>query len=624
MRCHRINGPNGPVILACTVDFAPWFTVLFVRDRSLRLVVLFLVSPLLTPDTRSVWSIVLAMSDYVVPSFGSLQVHSPLESLVRRTSSRRRPNAPPSPLAEDGTDFYPPAPLLDAPPRRHSNHPPPSPLLHTSFRASIATQSSSYSSAEPYGYTRSHMSNGSQDIPFDDDSSVYSVSTATIPNYSRTSNIDVDKPEAIASSSSRGRVRNSIRRTPPRHSGAFSDATDERYERRSTDSATDPFMYQRSRSQNSSAVPTVVVSVEDSDEAINGYDDEQGNALSSPSPDSKLSAGRTPSAVPRNMNFSRPGKPGGASEEAKRQVLARNAFRSTSTYSSLKSSEQPRLQSSPHRMGEPSQLEATQITEITSGLSPSSSSMPPTRRPSNPRAAAGSHLVPLMRGPPSVSSSSNSVYSMYSYYQLDSPSPSPTSETLQVPPSPHDPPPRTPPTRTPSPMNPASAPKADPERLVLADQLLQEGIQHHEANRLRQAAAAFERSAKTPGGSGVGMLMWGLTLRHGWGCPKDEVLGFSWLRRAAQSAVGDLERARTGIDTSAVRGELVFAIYEVGQCFFHGWGVKKDQKMAVVSYFLRSFYFWLWAVGSNPSVLFSSRIKPWRYGRTTGACVLLC
>ena len=27
----------------------------------------------------------------------------------------------------------------------------------------------------------------------------------------------------------------------------------------------------------------------------------------------------------------------------------------------------------------------------------------------------------------------------------------------------------------------------------------------------------------------------------------------------------------------------MLAIYEVGQCFFHGWGVAKDQKMAVVS-----------------------------------------
>jgi len=114
--------------------------------------------------------------------------------------------------------------------------------------------------------------------------------------------------------------------------------------------------------------------------------------------------------------------------------------------------------------------------------------------------------------------------------------------------------------------------------------LLQEGIQHHEANRLREAAIAFEKSATTPGGSGVGMLMWGLTLRHGWGCPKDEALAFSWLRRAAEVAVGDLERARAGLDIGAVRGELILAIYEVGQCFFQGWGVKKDQKMAVVSH----------------------------------------
>lgn len=33
----------------------------------------------------------------------------------------------------------------------------------------------------------------------------------------------------------------------------------------------------------------------------------------------------------------------------------------------------------------------------------------------------------------------------------------------------------------------------------------------------------------------------------------------------------------------SLQTELVLAIYEVGQCFFHGWGVKKDQKMAVVS-----------------------------------------
>ncbi|KAF8139754.1 HCP-like protein [Boletus edulis] len=86
------------------------------------------------------------------------------------------------------------------------------------------------------------------------------------------------------------------------------------------------------------------------------------------------------------------------------------------------------------------------------------------------------------------------------------------------------------------------------------------------------------------GGCGVGMLMWGLTLRHGWGCEKNEKSGFKWLTKAAESAVQDLEKAKKGLEVKGVKEELVLAIYEVGQCFFQGWGVAKDQKMAVSYY----------------------------------------
>lgn len=94
----------------------------------------------------------------------------------------------------------------------------------------------------------------------------------------------------------------------------------------------------------------------------------------------------------------------------------------------------------------------------------------------------------------------------------------------------------------------------------------------------------FEKSAKENGGCGGGMLMWGLTLRHGWGCEKNEKVGFKWLSKAAESAIADLETAKSsnGKDTQLVQDELVLAIYEVGQCFFHGWGTSKDRKMAVV------------------------------------------
>ncbi|KAI0735842.1 HCP-like protein [Earliella scabrosa] len=77
--------------------------------------------------------------------------------------------------------------------------------------------------------------------------------------------------------------------------------------------------------------------------------------------------------------------------------------------------------------------------------------------------------------------------------------------------------------------------------------------------------------------------MWGLAQRHGWGCEKNEMTGFKWLRRAAELAVADLEKGQQG-DMSAVRSELVLAIYEVGQSFYRGWGVQKDKEMAVQYY----------------------------------------
>jgi len=116
------------------------------------------------------------------------------------------------------------------------------------------------------------------------------------------------------------------------------------------------------------------------------------------------------------------------------------------------------------------------------------------------------------------------------------------------------------------------------------DEYLQLGIKHHEANRLEESAHCFERSAKEQGGCGVGMLMHGLSLRHGWGCPRNEKSGFHWLKKAAELAVTDLEKGKQGVDAMAVRSELILAIYEVGQSFYQGWGVPKDKKMGV-SYF---------------------------------------
>jgi hypothetical protein len=507
--------------------------------------------------------IVLAMSEYVISSVENLQLSSPLDTLVRTSSRRRRPNPTQLTLAQEGSSEasesqYIFVPTLDAPPKK-SHHPPPSPLLHTRFRASVATQSSFNNSVDLSARSNSQIGRASRDA---DDISIYS--TASDPHLN---------PDHLSTTLSdrhfSGGFRNLFQRSDFSPSSGTSAVVDGHSGDHLKNGAMDPYIHQRSPSSTSPSVPIVVVSEEP--DILDSYNNEGWNASSSPSPDSHVFAGRFRSILPKNLNFSRPVKPGdvSVSETSKRQVLARNAFRSTLTQSNLQPSAQP---SPPSRSGRTSPFEH--------GPSDSPSApVPSAPFPSRPHVAISTNNpIPLLHEPPPLSPAT-SLYSMYSYYQLDSPhSPnSPKSDTLQVPPSSQGPP-----SRSPSPMR-AQAPSSDLQKLDLADQLLQEGIQHHQANRLKEAAVAFERSATTPGGSGVGMLMWGLTLRHGWGCAKNESLGFTWLRRAAEAAVGDLERARSGAETSAVRGELVLAIYEVGQCFFHGWGVKKDQKMAVVS-----------------------------------------
>ena len=139
--------------------------------------------------------------------------------------------------------------------------------------------------------------------------------------------------------------------------------------------------------------------------------------------------------------------------------------------------------------------------------------------------------------------SPDSLYSAYSYYDYERAVPSPSGSRT--------------PTRTSDvkqPQRPHSSTSSSrsslrsPEGLRTPQEYLQLGIQHHEANRLRESARCFERSATEEGGCGVGMLMYGLSLRHGWGCARNEKAGFKWLRKAAEHAVEDLERVRMNGD----------------------------------------------------------------------------
>ncbi|KAI7906209.1 uncharacterized protein BX663DRAFT_255852 [Cokeromyces recurvatus] len=109
-----------------------------------------------------------------------------------------------------------------------------------------------------------------------------------------------------------------------------------------------------------------------------------------------------------------------------------------------------------------------------------------------------------------------------------------------------------------------------------AEQLIQQGIKYHEAGQLEKATDMFRRGALMD--LPIAMFLYGVSLRHGWGCKKNEHLAFQYLQKAAEHAVEDLSHT---VNTSAAKGELIMAIYELGVSFFHGWGCKKNKETAV-------------------------------------------
>ncbi|KAI8343220.1 hypothetical protein BC941DRAFT_410734 [Chlamydoabsidia padenii] len=109
--------------------------------------------------------------------------------------------------------------------------------------------------------------------------------------------------------------------------------------------------------------------------------------------------------------------------------------------------------------------------------------------------------------------------------------------------------------------------------------MVQSGIRYHEAGQLEKATDCFRQAAARD--SPMGMFLYGVSLRHGWGCKKSEHLAFQYLQKAAEHAVLDLNSLSSTVNTSASKGELIMAIYEMGVSFRHGWGCKKNKETAV-------------------------------------------
>ncbi|KAJ5971344.1 uncharacterized protein N7479_001262 [Penicillium vulpinum] len=112
---------------------------------------------------------------------------------------------------------------------------------------------------------------------------------------------------------------------------------------------------------------------------------------------------------------------------------------------------------------------------------------------------------------------------------------------------------------------------------------IQEAIRLHESGDLERSTHMFGQLADPNGANNpLSQVLYGLALRHGWGCPVDPARAVTYLSAAASnSAAVEAEALRAGVKKGgSAKGELVLAMFELANCFRNGWGVAKDPAAA--------------------------------------------
>ncbi|KAL0939086.1 protein DSF2 [Colletotrichum truncatum] len=111
------------------------------------------------------------------------------------------------------------------------------------------------------------------------------------------------------------------------------------------------------------------------------------------------------------------------------------------------------------------------------------------------------------------------------------------------------------------------------------DEDIQEAIRLHEAGDFENSTAMFARLADPDGANNtLSQFLYGLALRHGWGCEPNPEGAIKYLSAAASNAAAVEQMAlKAGLKKGgAAKGELVLAIFELANSFRHGWGTAKD------------------------------------------------
>jgi TPR repeat protein len=143
----------------------------------------------------------------------------------------------------------------------------------------------------------------------------------------------------------------------------------------------------------------------------------------------------------------------------------------------------------------------------------------------------------------------------------------------------------------PVPKNLNLAPPIDISEIDPKDPL-QIGIFYHDQDYLEIAVYYFSISASK--GDPMGLVLYAICLRHGFGVEKNEHLAVSLLKRATETTVAEIEYLNDRYKAGSLKqpileyqkkmlisSELVLAVYELAMSFKQGWGVKQSSTTAV-------------------------------------------
>ncbi|OBT71116.1 hypothetical protein VF21_09916 [Pseudogymnoascus sp. 05NY08] len=135
-----------------------------------------------------------------------------------------------------------------------------------------------------------------------------------------------------------------------------------------------------------------------------------------------------------------------------------------------------------------------------------------------------------------------------------------------------------------------SPPRAnqDPNAEKSAEWHVTKGIECHENGSLNESTYHLRIAAKQ--NHPTGMLLYALACRHGWGMRANQQEGVLWLRKAADSAILEVNEdenpAKGGqavdvVDQKQRKAQFALSMCELGMSHLNGWGIEQDKRLAL-------------------------------------------